>query len=232
MSLLCLTSVSGRVAAGASVDPTAWYNIAGILGGVSWLAVYVVALAYGLKKKTCAIPAYAVCLNLGWEIITSFLVPNPVPLWLWVNRGWMLLDFGIAFTLVRYGRSRPLDRALSQHFLAVLAGFFILGFAGQLTYIKSFQDAMGYEVAFLIDLIMAILFIRDFFEAPLYDAGTLAIGVGRLLGDVGVCIQCYFLFPQVDNAPSFAFFHFLFAAVLLLDVLYLALVWRRRSSPA
>jgi hypothetical protein len=58
----------------------------------------------------------------------------------------------------------------------------------------------------------------------------LAIAIGRLWGDLGVCIQCWFLFPQVDPLPSFAFYHFLFAAILALDCLYIGLVWRERQA--
>jgi hypothetical protein len=236
MSPLSLIKVAATsaMASQAGIDPYAWYNIAGLLGGIGWLAVYVIAVYHGFKAKTCAIPAYAVCFNLGWEILTSFVIPNPIPVWLWINRGWFLLDVAIAVTLLRYGRTRPLSRSLSKHFYAILGCAFVVGIAGQLTYIRSFHDLMGYEVAFFIDLFMAIFFVLDYLEAPVHDDATFAIAWARLWGDLGVSIQCYYLFPRVDQAPAFGFFHFLFVTILALDCLYIYLLWegRRASAPA
>jgi hypothetical protein len=215
----------------APVDPYAWYNVVGFLvGGCGWLVVYALAVYQGFKKKTCAIPAIAVCLNLGWEILTSTVVANPVPVWLWLNRAWVAVDLVIAYTLLRWGRRRPLGPGLARHFHAVLAVTFVLGIVGQAAYIETFCDAYGYGVAFVLDLVMAGLFVLDHLAAPSGDGVTLAIACGRLWGDLGVCIQCWFLFPQVQALPAFSFYRFLFAAILALDCLYVGLVWRARHA--
>jgi hypothetical protein len=235
MSPLSLIKVAATspMASGTSIDPYTWYNIAGLLGGIGWVVVYVIAIYHGLKTKTCAIPAYAVCLNLGWEILTSFVVPVSVPLWLWVNRVWLGLDLVIVYTLLRYGRTRPLGPSLSKHFYPILGCSFVLGLVGQLTYIRSYQDALGFEIAFLIDFVMAILFVIDHLAAPEHDNATYTIAWGRFVGDLGVCIQSYYLLPLMDRLRSYVFFHFLFAAILALDVFYIYLVWHaRRGAPA
>jgi len=230
---MSLPSLLNVAASQTVIDPYAWYNVVGTVGGVGWVVVYGFAIYHGLKAKTCAIPAYAVCLNLGWEILTSFVVPVPVPLWLWINRVWLGLDLVIAYTLLRYGRSRPLGPSLSRYFYPILACSFVLGIVGQLAYIKSFRDALGFEIAFLIDFVMAVLFVLDHLAAPQRDNATYAISWGRLVGDLGVCIQSYYLLPTMDRMRSFVFFHFLFAAILALDVFYVYLVWQaRRGAPA
>jgi hypothetical protein len=212
----------------APIDPWAWYNVVGLMGGCGWLVVYAFAVYQGFTRKTCAIPAIAVCLNVGWETLTSFVVPNPVPVWLWLNRAWLAVDLVIVYTLLRYGRRRPLGPAVSRHFHAVLACTFVLGMVGQAAYVETFCDGLGYGVAFVIDLVMAALFVLDHLAAPAHDGATFAIAWGRLWGDLGVCIQCYVLFPQIDPQASLAFYHFLFAAILALDVLYVGLVWQGR----
>jgi hypothetical protein len=217
----------------APIDPYAWYNLVGLLvGGCGWLVVYGLAVYQGFKKKTCAIPAYAICLNVGWEFLTSFFVANPVPAWLWLNRAWLAVDLVIVYTLFRYGRPRPMEPRLARHFHAILACTFVLGIVGQAAYIRTFCDAYGYGVAFSVDLVMAVLFVLDHLAAPAGDGVTLAIAFGRLWGDLGVCIQCWFLFPQVNALSSFAFYHVLFVAILSLDGLYISLVLREALSRA
>ncbi len=223
-------AAGGALAAQAGIDPTTWYNLAGLAGGCCWLVAYVIAVYDGLKRRRCALPVYAVCLNLSWEILTSFFVANPIPVWLWVNRGWLVMDLVIAYTLVRYGRQRVAAPGVARHFHVIMACGLALGLAGEMTFITSFRDAMGSQIAFVIDLFMAIFFVLDFLAAPIPDDATLAIGWARLLGDLGVIIQYYYLFPQVDSVGSFAFFHFLFVAILALDALYVVLLWRARRA--
>jgi hypothetical protein len=225
-------AASAGLASRAQVDPYAWYNIAGEVGAAGWLVVYAIAVYHGIKTKTCAIPAYAICLNLGWEILASFFVSTPITAWLWINRAWLGLDLGIAYTLIRYGRTRPMGPSLSRHFLPILGCAFAIGLVGQLTYIRSYEDALGFEVAFLIDFVMAVLFVLDQLDAPRRDNATLAIAWGRLVGDLGVCIQSYWLLPLIDRTPSFVFHHFLFVMIVALDCIYIGLVWRaRRPGP-
>jgi hypothetical protein len=212
------------------IDPYAWYNVVGLMGGCGWLVVYVLAVYQGFKRKTCAIPVIAVCLNVGWEILTSTVVANPIPVWLWLNRAWVAVDLVIVYTAVRYGRRRPMGPGLAKHFHAVLVCTFVLGIVGQAAYIETFCDAYGYGVAFVLDLVMAGLFVLDQLGAPAGDRVTLAIAYGRLWGDLGVVIQNWFLFPQVQALPGLSFYRFLFVAILVLDCLYIALVLRARHA--
>jgi hypothetical protein len=167
---------------------------------------------------------------LGWELLASFFVPNPIPVWLCVNRIWFALDLLVAYTAVRYGRAKPMAPRIRQYFYWLLAGAFVIGLVGQKTYIHTFQDAMGFEIAFLICLVMSILFIIDHLTEPTHDGATYGIAWAKLCGNLGVSIQCYFLFPIVNQAHSFAFFHFLFVTIFALDGTYLYLLWKARAE--
>jgi hypothetical protein len=217
--------------AGALIDPFAWYNLVGLAGGLCWILVYVLAAYDGLKQRRCALPVFAICLNLGWEIIASFVVITPIPVWEWINRGWLALDAVIVYTALRYGRQRVSSPSVARHLPLLFAGCFALGLAGQMTYIESFGDTIAYGVAFVIDLFMAIFFVLDFLARPIHDGASFAIAWGRLLGDLGVSIQCYYLLPQIGQGGSF--YRFLFVAIFALDAVYILLLWRaRRAVPA
>ena len=108
--------------------------------------------------------------------------------------------------------------------MACLGGFAL---SVQYGYIATFTDSLGYEVAFVIDVLMSFLFIQRYFERPDTTKLALAIAWFKLFGNLGVSIQCFFLFPQFHpSTPSFAFFHVLYVTLFVLDSIYIALVWR------
>jgi hypothetical protein len=226
-------SIPGLDAHVNDIRPFAPANLAGIAGGTCWLIVYLLAIWYGFKYKSFAIPQYVIPLNLGWETLTSFVLPNPIPAWMLVNRGWLALDLVIVSQLLRYGRKQQTIPQIFRLFFPILIGEYLLGMFGQWGYIDTYRDALGYEVAFVIDLVMSVLFLFQFFDRR--DASNLAYAIGwfKLFGNVGVVVQCIFLFPEIHPfVRSFAFYHFLYVAILLFDLLYLVLLWYARRALA
>ncbi|MGC4086582.1 MAG: hypothetical protein QM756_01555 [Polyangiaceae bacterium] len=194
------------------------------------MLLYVAAVWYGVKNKSFAIPAFAIPFNFAWEFLTSFVVPNPVASWLWINRVWFLIDCVIVSQTLRYGAGQATTTLGKRYFkwcLAVLGGFAV---GAQYGYIQTFTDSLGYEVAFLIDVLMSCLFIQRYFERPDHSTMAFAIAWLKLFGNLGVSIQTFVLFPQMHpHVPSFLFFHVLYVTLFVLDVSYIGLVWSRRQ---
>ncbi|MFZ5897033.1 MAG: hypothetical protein ACOY0T_38600 [Myxococcota bacterium] len=215
------------------LDPWSLPNLIGLSGGACWVLLYVVAVYYGVKNKSFAIPAFAIPFNFSWELLTSFVVPNPVAAWMWVNRVWFAIDCILVAQTLRYGASEQLTQSGKRYFPWLLAIIGCFALSSQYGYILTFQDSLGYEVAFVIDVLMSFLFIDRYFERPDHSTPAFAIAWFKLLGNLGVSIQTYVLFPQIHpQVPSFAFFHVLYVTLFVLDAIYIALLWigRRNAS--
>ena len=67
-----------------------------ILGGIFWILTYIFIISKGYKDKTYGMPLLALCANIAWEFIFSFLLPHS-PLQLYINYLWFALDVVIVF---------------------------------------------------------------------------------------------------------------------------------------
>ncbi len=47
--------------------------------GFFWTVVYILIIKLGFQEKTYGIPKTALCANLSWEFIFSFIHPHDVP---------------------------------------------------------------------------------------------------------------------------------------------------------
>jgi hypothetical protein len=215
------------------LDPWTLPNLIGIAGGSFWILLYIAAVWYGVSRKSFAIPAFAIPFNFSWEILTSFVVPNPVTAWMWVNRIWLLIDCVLVAQTLRYGAAQQMTESARRYFPWIMAVIGCFALSVQYGYIATFTDSLGYEVAFLIDVLMSFLFIQRYFERPDNSPLALAIAWFKLFGNLGVSIQCFVLFPEIHpQTPSFAFFHVLYVTLFVLDSIYIALVWRGLRSSA
>ena len=154
-------------------------------------------------------------------------------MWLWVNRVWLVIDCVLVWQTLRYGSSQQTTAMAQRYFPWLLAVLGAFALSIQYGYILTFTDALGYEVAFVIDVLMSFLFIQRYFERPDHSTLAYAISWFKLFGNLGVSIQCFVLFPQIHpNVQSFAFFHVLYLSLFVLDAIYIALVWSGRRNVA
>src|SRR5690349_11782194 len=76
------------------------------VGTAFWLILYVIAIIIGFRQRTYAIPLVAIAANFSWELIAAVYRVAPVRLWHIGDVGWMGLDAGIVWTLLRFGRDK------------------------------------------------------------------------------------------------------------------------------
>src|SRR5580700_3376920 len=97
------------------------YFLVGIVGLVFWFLAYVVVLRQGFVQKTYGIPFLAICLNVTWEFMASFVWNHPVeiPVLVWLDRAGLLLDLGIVYTLLRFGRDRQVIPQMKRFYYAI-----------------------------------------------------------------------------------------------------------------
>src|SRR5437899_5548478 len=135
-------------------DLTAWFNIVGALGCLFWVAAYVAILKKCFDDKAYGLPVLAICLNFGWEILASFVIPNPVSLWRFFDRAWLGIDVLLVAQLLTWGRGFQSIPEIRRRFVPVVVGTFVLGVVGQATFVDVYRDKLGLLAAVMINLVM------------------------------------------------------------------------------
>jgi hypothetical protein len=195
-----------------------------------WLIAYVLAIVYGFKNRSYAIPAAAVCLNFSWEVLASFEWIAPVLLWHIGAIAWLAVDLIIVYQLYRFGSEQQRIPELKRWWYAIVTAGLLFALAGQ-HYGAIFDgDPLGFEDAYLINLVMSMLFIAQFFSRR--DASVLVYGVAwtKMLGTALTSLGLIFVLPVLyPDKQSYAFMYLLYLACLLLDSLYIFLIAMARA---
>jgi hypothetical protein len=230
------------------------------LGGVLWLIAYLAAIRTAHRDRVTTIPLTAVCLNITWEVVHSVVYPPPRTIDLWTNLAWLALDLVILAQVFRYGRSRESVATIQRHFPAVILGILALSFLGHLTFHRHvtansiFPDESGAIPAYLINLVMSVLFVSLYFQRPdgaglsrtvawFKFLGSACYGVGNTMVLTRLPVVRYevqvraagtsewVMAGEVGNTTIHpGFLYFLFIGIALFDLIYLWLLYRGPRS--
>jgi hypothetical protein len=194
----------------------------GIASGVFWLITYLLIIKRGWQDKACGMPLAALCLNIAWEFIFSFVHPHQ-GVQLVINIAWFALDLVILAQYLRYeSRRRPADRPALLFFAAFLS-ILAASYLTVLLATREFENWGGYYTAFGQNLMMSILFIGMLLERKDLAGQSLYIGLAKLLGTLCVSIQVFALLPESNLTKFFA------GGILFFDLAYVGLyVWKSR----
>jgi hypothetical protein len=214
-------------------NPLTWYNLVGAAGCVCWVLAYLFIVKRCFADKTYGLPLVAICLNFGWELLASFVLPNPVALWHFFDRAWLVIDVILVYQLLRFGRAEQTIPELARFFPAVVFATFALGVWGQYTFVESYRDRLGLVGAFGVNLIMSVMFVFFYFARRASGRGlSLPGAVFKMLGTLGTSIECHYVVRLIDpEMASLAFLTFLCVTIFLFDCLYIALVFFRPGAP-
>jgi len=246
-------------------DPSFVSSMAGyaaVLGDSLWLVTYILVLVVGFRQKTYGIPLLAVALNFSWEFYFAVLAPPAAIAERVIHTIWFAVDVVIVWQLFRYGRAAQSIELVKRHFPAVVITTIGLTLVGEVSYHSLtvgnsvFADTKGAGMAYLINLVMSVLFVFMYFGRP-YGRG-LSYGVAwtKLLGTAFISISNTLVFlhhsglkqfevafkqrhlmywlkspdPLGTQSMNLGFYYFLFVTVFLFDVLYVVLLHRRRRE--
>jgi hypothetical protein len=191
-----------------------------ILGGIFWILTYVFIISKGYKDKTYGMPLLALCANISWEFIFSFLLPHSPPQ-LYINYLWFILDGVIVFQFFKYYKNEfpnlsPLTLytvfgiSVATAFSMILLGGIFLG------------DVDGVYAAFGQNLLMSVLFVFMFFKRGNSLRGqSIFIAIFKMVGTALISLH-FFLFEPVSQ-NSFVL-PFLFVSIFLFDLFYTVLI--------
>jgi hypothetical protein len=213
----------------SACDLTTWFNIVGAVGCVLWIVAYGFAIHRGFKDKTYGFPMVAICLNFTWEFLAAWIFPNVNPLWLWFNRIWFLVDIVIVYQLVMHGPKEQKVAEIKKWFYPILTGTLVLACAGQYAFVEQYQDFLAIVTAFMINLIMSVLFIFMYFDRRDKGGRGLSKPAGwcKMLGTVGTAIECHYVVGLTSpQFSSLSFLTFLCLTIFVMDGLYMYFLYK------
>ena len=193
--------------------------------GVLWTLTYALMIRRGFLDGTYTMPLVALCANVSWEFIFSFVYPHG-PVQRPVNIIWFSLDLILMFQILRYG-PREFAGLSKRAFYAVFALSLAISFCAILSTTYEFDDWDGAYSAFGQNLLMSALFV-----AMLYARGTLrgqsvAIGLSKMLG-TGLASLAFYLYSPLSAGS--VLLPFLYVAILVLDLVYVAMARARHGA--
>ena len=231
------------------------YLLQGATGGIGWLLLAMAAVMFGtwagayiliirkcFRERTYGVPMLAVCLNISWEAQMAVNPPDSYPHLLRIgNFTWLIPDLLVLYLVYRFGREAQARPEIRKYFHLVLSATLVLCFFAILTFRSSFADPYGFAAAWILAVIMCVLFILLVFNRP--DGRGLSYPAAWLmmLGNIAAAIFCYFWQPMqfeigrleaAIEPPSYSFFYLLYGVVPLLHVIYIVQLRRLRARGA
>jgi len=199
-----------------------WALLAG--SALFWILTYVFIIIKSKKDQFCGMPLPAICANITWEFLFTFVMPLN-SLQQAVTLIWFLLDCVILFQYFIYSKkadkATPLNTTY-QIVLSLLIMFLLLHYGSAL----EFQDEMGLYSAFAINLMMSVLFVNLIMTKGLLGQ-SLAIAYFKMIGTLCASIICYAKYPQSILLNIF------YVLIFVADAVYVVMITQKslhRSS--
>ena len=193
-----------------------WALLAG--SALFWILTYVFIIIKSKKDQFCGMPLPAICANITWEFLFTFVMPLN-SLQQAVTLIWFLLDCVILFQYFIYSKkadkATPLNTTY-QIVLSLLIMFLLLHYGSAL----EFQDEMGLYSAFAINLMMSVLFVNLIMTKGLLGQ-SLAIAYFKMIGTLCASIICYAKYPQSILLNIF------YVLIFVADAVYVVMITQK-----
>ncbi len=194
--------------------------------GVLWTLAYLLMIRRGFLEGTYGMPLVALCANLSWELIFSFVYPHDLPQRA-VNIVWLSFDLVIGLQLLMYG-PREFAGLSRRAFYAVFALALATSLGAVLSVTLEFDDFDGAYSAFGQNLMMSVLFLAMLYARKSLRGQSLSIALLKMGGTALASFAFYFYNPEYDGSILLPF---LYVAILVFDGIYAgAVIVRRRQK--
>ncbi len=199
-----------------------FHNQSSLILTLCWVIAYVLMIRRGFLDKSYGFPMIALCLNVSWEFIFTFL--TEIEMTYRVANGFFLVfDIGVVYTLFRFGRDDFDWPILKQYFLTFLTASLAMSLVGVYTFVTAFGDTYGglfaaINTPFYSGMLIAMLLRRNSVKGQ-----SLYIALAILIGDAAGYLPTQFAQQQgqVDVPPTWITAYYLFT--ILLNVVYVGL---------
>ncbi len=168
-------------------------------------------------------PLFALCANISWEFIFSFLLPHSPPQ-LYINYLWFGLDVIIVLQFFKYYKNEFSNTSSSKIFaifIVALASAFGIILTGGLY----LGDIDGVYAAFGQNLLMSVLFVLMFFKRGYTLRGqSIFIAIFKMLGTALTSLHFYIFEPVSQSSIVLPI---LFVFIFFFDLLYIVMIIRQ-----
>ncbi len=186
--------------------------------GAFWTLTYLLIIRRSLLDRTYGMPLAALCANISWEFLFSFISPPQIIQHI-VNLIWFSLDLIIFTQLLRYGPREFAD--LSKRIFYTLVSLALAtSFCAVLLVTIEFHDS-GTYAAFGQNLMMSVLFIVMWYRRRSLRGQSIGIAICKLLGTALASLAFSLSSPLSHQSVLLPF---LYVAILVYDVIYVGII--------
>ena len=185
--------------------------------GLSWTLVYILIIRRGFLDKTIGMPLTALCANISWEFIFSFVYPHKPPQ-IYINVTWFCFDAIIFAQALIYWKQDFESRLSARGFYSGFFLILIFAFFAVLLLTLEFDDFEGKYAAFAQNLMMSALFIAMLLRRGNVNGQSIYIALLKMIGTLLPSIM-FFL-----RNPEAVLLNFLYIAIFTLDAIYIVLL--------
>jgi len=189
-----------------------------ICSGLFWTITYLLIIRRSYLDKTYGMPMVAICANISWEFIFSFVHPHPLPQ-LYIDYLWLLFDFGILVQYLRYGKTEFPEKLPRVLFWPTFLFTLVFSALTILLISQEFNEYIGIYAAFGQNLVMSVLFIHLFLKREDVAGQSLYIALSKIIGTLFPSVLFYLYFPH-----SYLLM-LLYAGIFIFDVTYFILLY-------
>ena len=191
--------------------------------GVFWTLVYILIIRLGFQEKTYGMPITALCANISWEFIFSFMIFHEPPQ-NYVNVAWFAFDLVIVFQTLRFGKTAFSRELPASFFYPTVLLTLILGFCAILAITYEFRDWDGKYAAFGQNLMMSVLFVSMLLKRGDVSGQSVYIALFKMLGTLLPSILFFLRFP------SSVLLNFLYVSIFIFDLIYLVMLYMKHRE--
>lgn len=201
-------------------------NLATLGGYLFWTVVYILSIKRGFQDRSFAIPMLALCINVSWEFMFSFLYAQSAQAQVG-NIIWWVMDVVILFTCLKYGREDYRHPLVQKWFFPFVAVCFVMAAAVEWALIRGFEDYVGLitgtgNTLFTVALMLAMILRRNSVKGQ-----SLYIGLAVLLGNACGYIMVIVGQSMLKPASAMILLHVCWWCILFISTLYVVLVFRQ-----
>jgi hypothetical protein len=192
--------------------------------GIFWSLTYILIIRRSFLDRSYGMPMVALCANISWEFIFSFVfAPDHVSQRV-INITWFLLDTVILFQFLRYGRSE-VDNPPKLTFYLTFAYALLTSFCVVLLMTVTLHDYGTYS-AFGGNLLMSVLFIVMLYRRRTLRGQSLGIALCKLLG-TALASLAFLIAPFAIHSPLLLF---LCISTFVYDGMYVVMVFMAQRN--
>jgi hypothetical protein len=192
--------------------------------GAFWTLTYLLIIRRSSLDQTYGMPLVALCANISWEFLFSFIYPPQIIQHI-VNLIWFSLDLIIFTQLLRYGPREFLDLS-KRVFYTIISLTLVTSFCAVLFVTVEFHDAGTYS-AFGQNLIMSVLFMVMRYRRRSLRGQSISIATCKLLGTALASLAFYLYSPLSHHSVLLPF---LYIAILFSDAIYVGWVYMQQRE--